>query len=322
MDINALLAKIKTAQKDIDARKAAGINAIRPPAGETRWRILPGWRKSDRETFYHYYGRHWVKDADGKVLATYLCERDTYGKPCPICDAVGDAIRSTRDDKVLEQLKEMTSRRGVVVNAVQIAGPQADPTKPVLLDLPPTLFEMTLIPLMASRAGDDINLLDLKEGRDIIITRSGTGLSTRYNLTDAAKSTSVDAALLDRLIDIDAWLTAEKSRGDVKGVAPLNEQITARLGYAGGAVVRGSASLVAASTAAAALAPPMRTLEADDAVEIENLARAEVAAVSPPWEEAPKPAAKPAARAAVKAPPKPAAEEADELDALLADLDS
>jgi hypothetical protein len=302
MDINALLSKIQNAQQNIDARKASGINAIRPPAGETRWRILPGWRKTDRETFYHYYGKHWVKDAQGKILATYICEQDTFSRPCAICDTLREAIRSTKDDKILELLKEMTSRRGVLVNAVQIAGPQADPTKPVLLDLPPSLFDNTFIPLVASRLGDDINMLDLKEGRDIIVKRDGTGLSTRYNLTDAAKSTMVDPGLMEKVVDIDAWIASEKGRGDVKGIAPLNEQIRARLSGPGSGRVIG-ASLVGSSSAAAALAPPMRALEAADEVAIEE--------TMPP----PRPAAKAAKATKVEAPVKD-----DELDALLADL--
>jgi hypothetical protein len=304
MDINALLNKIQSAQQSIDARKTSGINATRPPMGETRWRILPGWRKSDRETFFHEFGKHWVKDAQGKVLATYICEQDTFKRPCAICDALREAIRSTKDDKILELLKEMTSRRGVLVNAVQIAGPQADPTKPVLLDLPPSLFDNTFIPLIGSRLADDINLLDLKEGRDIIIKRDGTGLSTRYNLTDAAKSTAVDPGLMDKVIDIDAWIASEKTRGDVKGVALLNDQIRQRLsGPSSGRPV--GASLVSASSAAAALAPPMRSLEAADEV-----------AADAPWVDAPRPAAK-AKATKVEAPAKD-----DDLDALLADLDS
>lgn len=324
MDMTALLAKINSAKEGIEARKTSGINAIRPPAGQSRWRILPGWRKADRETFFHYYGKHWVKDADGKVLATYLCERDTYGRPCPVCDVVGAAIRSTKDDTVLKDLKEMTARRGVLVNALMISGTGADPNKPVLLDLPPSLFDNILIPLLASRMGDDINLLDLKEGRDVIINREGTGLSTRYTLTDAAKATAIDPSVLDRVLDIDAWLTSEKSRGDVKGVAPLNDQIMARLGIGttpsiaassplyGGAAAGPTASLVSLS-APSALSAVNRTLDADDAQEIARVVEAEIAEA--PFDGGKPVAAKPAAKAKAKA-----AEVDEDLEKMLADL--
>jgi hypothetical protein len=336
MDVKTLLAKIQGAQAAIDARKTSGINAIRPPSGETRWRILPGWRKADRETFYHYYGKHWVKDADNKVVAVYLCERDTFGRPCPICDVLGDAIRASKDDKVLEGLKEMNSKRGVLVNAVQISGPNADPNKPVLLDLPCSLFENTLIPLMASRAVDDINILDLAEGRDVIIKREGTGFNTRYNMTDAAKATAVNPAVMDQVIDIDAWLTSEKSRGDMKGISHLNDQVRARMGrsagsasllgvtsgmFAGGSAgVSSGPALIESSPVkepepVSAMSATNRVLDEADVVEIEreaNVAAEVEQEVERVVAETPKPRA---TRTAAKAPPSDA-----ELDELLATL--
>lgn len=253
MDSKAFLAAIQGARGAIETRKASGISTVTVPKGESRWRILPGWRPTEPGVFYHDFGRHWIKDSSGKVLATYVCERDTFGRPCEIDDAISAAIRSTKDDKTLEALKEMTSRRRVLVNALFLSsGEKEAATTPVLLELPTTLFE-SYIKLAEQRAKDEIYILSADEGRDVIITREGVGLTTKYGMTDAPKNTAVAKEALARLINIDAYIEAERNKGVAKGVSILNEQIADRLKLPapGRASLLGAAAAATAATAAA-----------------------------------------------------------------------
>lgn len=295
---------LEKARQNATARSMSSVKAVKPPAGESRWRLLPGWRPNDRETFFHSFGRHWIKNPNDldKPPAVYICERETYGKACAICDAIGEGIRSTKDDQVLSHLKDMNAERGVLLNAVQIpmVGGKADlskvdPTKVTLLSLTPSLFERNLLPLISSRWAEEINMLSLEDGRDIIIRKEGAGLMTRYSIADASKNTAIDPEVMNHLVDIDAWLVAERSRGEMRGIEPFNERLRSLMGSLGPS--SGTASLIGAhplaggpavapAAAAAALAPVHRVLDDSDVVEIEREAARAARPKSAPVESA------------------------------------
>lgn len=273
MDLNKLAAMVRERQTAIEAKKASGTKVAKFPSGTSRWRILPGWRPDDLYNFSHDFGQHWLKDANGKVAGVVVCEWVTYGRPCAFDGPIKDAVRSTTDDNMIKALKELNPNKVVLVNAVQIAMPAGsggapiDPSMvgvPVMLGLPNGVYEK-FINLLGTRAVDDINVLDLAEGRDIIVTKSGVGMNTEYAVTDAAKNTAIDPGVMAKVTNIDAFIAAEFEKSKQVPIRLLNESIARILKIAMPTESR-TASLVGAgatvaisgagASAATALAPP------------------------------------------------------------------
>lgn len=253
MDLAKLQAAVRARQEQIEAKKAGGLKAVKIPAGQSRWRILPGWRKDDPFTYYHDFASFWFKDQNGKVSAVIVAEGDTFGRPDPVADLVWGAWRAASDKDTKDRLKELLPARQVLVNAIQISGAGADPTKVVLLGLPNGVAEK-FHNLVAARLEDGINMLDLKTGRDVIITKTGTGLNTEYSLVDSPKETAIDEGLLAQLVNIDAFIETKRQEGLQKGIGPVNDAIALALG---GAPSSARASLASVMPAAAALAAPV-----------------------------------------------------------------
>lgn len=298
IDMSELLNLVQGKRAEIKARSGDFLKPVKPPVGKSRWRILPGWATPAK--FFHDFSNHFIKDKDGNTKAVFLCENKVFGRSCAVCDKIGDLIRGTKDDRILKLLKESTSRVSYLVNAVRMDGENKDPKKPLLLELPTKAMDAYLL-LMQERAGDGITLLDPDEGRDIVITREGSGLTTTYALNDAAVNSKVDPEALGKVINIEEWLENERTRGWSKGTAIVDSTLQTIV------------ALPASTTTARISGPSMSSLvPASRVIEVEA-------------EEVVVPTAKPAAAAseAVKTAPVAATAEADDedLEALLAQLD-
>ena len=293
MDLEKLKAKLAATKASMEARQGKGDKPIKPPGGKSRWRILPGWDAKNPENFSIEIGEHWIKDSAGKVLGVIVCERDTFGQPCPVCDAIWTAIKATTDDEQIKALKEMLSKRSFLFNALRVDGADASPTEPKLLALPPTAAGMVLDLVATRLVEDDVNLLDLSAGYDIFIEKTGTGFDTKYSVMDAKKSTPVDPAAMKNVKDLAAYVAKQKADGERKGLGIVRTAVSGLLS------APGEARMVTPPRAAAPSVSKTIDVEDVDVVEI-------------------------AEERAVKAtPPRPAPVEAiapDDLDALLADL--
>lgn len=188
---------------------------VKPQPGKSRWRILPSWRGAEELTFFQEFGQHFIKGVDGVLKAVYVCTEKTLGKPCDICEGLAAASVRTDDEKVKEALKESRSKGRVLMNALHLDG--EDPTTPVILDLTPTTFGQ-LLDLMEEHG----NITDLKEGVDIVISRTGKGLNTEYLIQPAAKSAPVDSKVLKKLNDLDKYVMQEYEEGHMKALAAVS----------------------------------------------------------------------------------------------------
>jgi hypothetical protein len=140
-----------------------------------------------------------------------------------------------------------------VVNAIQIAGTGADPTKPVLLGLGATL-EDGFVNLLHTALADNVNILDLATGHDVVIDKTGTGFNTEYKISMAVKSTAIDPSVMDKITNIDAFIKGERDKGAPKGADALNKAMAAALKIKS---TSATASLLGGAGApAAALAAP------------------------------------------------------------------
>jgi len=223
-----LLEKIKQKKQAIQQASGRRVKTLKPTPGKSRWRILPSWR-GDGQQFWHDFGQHFIKNTAGELQAVYVCLSKTYGddRPCEVCNSLSSAIKACDDDTVIEKLKEASSKGRILLNALHLDG--EDPKTPGILELTPTTFEKFL-DLFAEYE----DLMDLDAGRDIIITRTGSGLNTEYSIMVGAKTVKVDRAILPKLHNLDEYVAQEYEEGKKKALAAIGN-VSGRLSAAGGA---------------------------------------------------------------------------------------
>lgn len=199
-------------------KKAASNNRMRtakPKMGKSVWRILPGWDPKDRATFFHAFGQHFIKGPDGKVKAVINCPDKTYDESCEICEAVADAARDAINDKAREKILESRAAQRFLMNAVSV---DEDKTKAVILEVGSMLFNDILLNLE-----EDPTILDPTKGRDLVITREGTGLNTKYSLAVRSheKSMAVTKSLIMGMHDLGEYVKDDFEANKKKALQAL-----------------------------------------------------------------------------------------------------
>ena len=219
------------------------------PDGAHRYRILPHWHTKSAATpdAYRRYAQHWVKSPakqsqDGgrmsNIVATTLCLRNTDQKPCPVCDAYWNVKKSPGLDKGIERLlDESKASTKFLVNALHRNS--AEPDKVIVLELPFKVGTAIFGDPKAGSAGmfgQAVNLIgaypmDLEDGVDVIIRKTGSGFNTTYavEFPNPIQSAPVNPSVLDQLVDLDAYVEAWRhtAEDEVKAVNAINALVQA-----------------------------------------------------------------------------------------------
>lgn len=308
---------------DLIASKRTAIAAnnraktVKPKDGRNRVRILPRWDGDATKPFWQDFGSHYIKDAAGQFVAAYICADRTFNRPCAICEGIGQAMKATRDDGLVKLLKDANAAPRVLLNVLIVDSEK--PNEPQILELAPSAFNGILG--LIQEWGPD--MLNMTGGRDVIIERAGTGLSTKYTVAPCAQTTNVDPGILSRAANLDDYVKQESNEGQTKALNGLRSAIglpapgdTSALLSAPGASTLAAVTLVAPAVAAPA-AP----------VAHDMYATATAPAVAAPVVAQPAPVAAPVvtqpAPVVTQAPAAPNASSATgdaELDQLLASL--
>lgn len=239
--------------------------------GRNRYRLLPGWRKDGDPTFDHSFGQHYIKDSTGAITAVYLCTSHTFGQPCQICDMVRAGLRSSPDSATEELLKEAGASKQILVNMLHRDG--KEPNRPMVFGLPNSVYE-DLFKIVEQYWQDGIYALDLNDGIDFIIERTGSGIGTRYSVMVAPKSSPVAASVMEQVTDLDEYVKQESDQGLAKALAAMSN-------------VRGLLAAPAATAATAgygtytAPAAPAAPQIAQRTIDPELMAAAEVVEAAP-----------------------------------------
>lgn len=317
--MSALLELLKAKKADLAAQSGNRKKTIKPADGTGRYRILPSWRGAGQQ-FWHDFGQHFVKKEDGSLAAVYMCTDKTYGRPCSICSAIEGGIKSASDDHTMEMLKEAKSSGRILLNAIH---QDKTPNQVDILELPPTVFaQIVAIAEEWEEAGESV--FDTAKGKDFLITRTGTGLKTKYTVQVAAKAAALPAGVESMLHDLDAYVQQESEAAANRALIAVRTVAGLPAPGAGGvpSSTAGAARFDAADEVddpyAAASPPPKRVApvvaaaaeEATD-VAVKPVRAAPVAAA---------PAPKPVAAAAPVAAAVPDSTGDGELDDLLASL--
>jgi hypothetical protein len=214
MDISklqALMADKKKAMKRTE--RAAGFKP-----GKNRIRIAPGWRAGEEHIWFHDFGQHFIKDAADQIQAVYLCTDLTYGKPCAVCGAVKDAIRSAPDDATSEIIAKSVAGKSILVNIFHLDSDT--PNTPVVTAVKGKLF--TQLMEMLEENGPEA-FFDAALGHEIVVTRDGKGLNTTYSATMAIKvGTPIPAAAYKNLTNLDEYVAQESDEQERRAIAAVN----------------------------------------------------------------------------------------------------
>ena len=194
---------------------------IRPPEGKSIWRILPGWNAEDPLVFFHAFGQHYIKNTEGKIRTVIGCTDKTYDGTCEVCDMIAEAIKAAPDDETRKGIKDMRAGQTYLVNAVQV---DKDKSTPVILQFPKTLFEQSLMDSL-QEYGEE--MLDLQEGNDIVISREGKGLDTKYSLIvrSQAKSTPIDKSIMGQITNLDEYVKDDFESKKAKAIEAIGEHL-------------------------------------------------------------------------------------------------
>lgn len=229
-------------QKDIAAKKARA-STLKPADGKHSYRILPSWRGGEEKQFWHDYSMHFIKtvESGAKPAAVYLCVDKTYGKPCEVCESIKKAMAVSADDAMTKRLKDAQSAQRYLMNVLHLTG--TEPAKVQVLELGTTAFEAVCA--LIGEWGDITDITD--KGRDIVITRTGVGMDTKYTVQPAAANKPVPAAAVTQLINLDEFVAQENPAGEVKALTAVGSIIGIMAPAGGTAAPKGNAALAALS---------------------------------------------------------------------------
>jgi hypothetical protein len=207
---------IASKQKELKA-KANRVRPIKLSAGKHIIRVLPSWRGAG-QAFWHDFGQHFIKDDSGEMASVYLCLDKTFGKQCPVCDAIKTASKAARNDQQIALLEQAKSGGAQYLINVLHRNDREKANEPQVLQVGATVFEAILA--LFDDYGD---VTDINTGYDLVIERTGTGRKdTRYSVRPLPKEKCKPVAkeVLDRLVNLDDYVAQESD-------PELNKALTA-----------------------------------------------------------------------------------------------
>ena len=146
-----------------------GVDSWRPADGENQIRILPPtWEDHD-----HYGYDIWVHSFVGPDKQTYLCPQKMLDEPCPICKAARETKLAGEEDEA----KALAATRRV---AMWIIDRDEEKTTPSLFAMSWSM-DRDISALCHNKKTGKVLLIDHPDqGYDVMFTRTGKGLNTRY----------------------------------------------------------------------------------------------------------------------------------------------
>lgn len=301
----SLLDAIKSKRAAI-AAKSNRERPVKLTSAKNQIRILPRWDGDFDGKFFQEFGQHFIKDKNGNVLAVYICTAQTFERECAVCSEIAKHSAALTDESLAGVLAGAKASSRYLVNAIYMNGTHANAkTEPVLLELSPSAFNGILAIAENYLEDHGINILDLKEGYDLVIAKSGSGLETKYSVTPSPKPRAIDPAVISKARNLEEYAKQEYDLGLQKALTSLGQAMGGNAALPGPAANR--PALTQQNTAAQTLA---------------NTAPADLDVLEAEFEEVPpfETAAQAAAPAA--AVPVASTDDLDDLDQALAELNA
>lgn len=240
---------------------SSGADALKPKDGKNIYRILApteeqaDWLGADGQ-FWQDVGVHWIRaDANGKPMAVVGDPMVCFGEANPIEAMIEKAIASAYSPEEKELYSGWRSQKRILVNALDRSDKNSGPQP---LELTRTTWA-SILDAASNYASMGINIFDQHAGLDIIITKSGRGLTTKYDVMVApsvpgAAPTPTSDEDMARCANLAEWVRTKYFKGEEQKAITAIATITG-VAAPGAAPAITSATPTAALTSAAAVAP-------------------------------------------------------------------
>lgn len=161
------------------------------PSGMSSIRVLPPWDPTGRIALGVYSHRIEYKDPDSNYTKySWTCVDKTFGKQCNICAGLkrlqeaGITTTEYQPTSVTYYVNALVIYDPVYDNAVKMGrNPEGNAQKPyslVVMRIPKTVYSWIVSQITSPLVGD---ITDPVNGCNIVITKEGTGINTRYSCT-------------------------------------------------------------------------------------------------------------------------------------------
>jgi hypothetical protein len=212
-------AKLMSLMKQKKAALKQKTKTLKPNPGSNRYILLPGWRKGEEHIWQHEFGQHFIKDATGAIQAVYPCVDATYGRPCPICEGIGKAMRMTSDDDTMKQLEDAAcgaKKQKFLVNVLALDSD--DPKTPQILEVGRQVYVQMIEIVEEWAAG----VFDEESPQIIIVSREGKGLTTKYSVQVSSKRSVMPPEALSKLNNLDEYVLQENEENQKRALNAIN----------------------------------------------------------------------------------------------------
>ncbi len=185
-DRKSRMAKIRARLTNTDTSIRGGTDYLKLKQGRNLLRILPGVGEMG-DFFWQEVGKHFIPD--GPVFA---CPNFTLGDPCPICEFVQELYQAG-DNASKALASKVRMKRQFWMNVIERdnedKGPQVY-----------TPGVMVFNPIKGYVSDPDYGdlLFDEEEGLDVVVSRTGVGMKTTYQVHPVRQETPLhDSSCLD-----------------------------------------------------------------------------------------------------------------------------
>lgn len=179
--VESVVRKSKQSGGAYDSYLSSEAQLLKLKEGESTIRIMPpSWAEKDDER----WGDGWdiqvtMHYSVGPDNATYLCLDKMKGETCPVCEARRDATDDERD--------QMKPQGRFLCWAIDRDNEKAGPQ---VWSMPITVFREINIRSVDKKHNTPIPIDDPEEGYDVVFSREGTGIKTKYSAFEVMRDAS------------------------------------------------------------------------------------------------------------------------------------
>jgi hypothetical protein len=199
---------------EIAQNKSKGLRPFKLPQGKTLFRIIPqkGYPMNIAPGTFgveRRFGMTYLKSLDGKNIGSIGDREITYGQADPVRDMIFEAMRNAPSQDVKDHYRSLLANPRIVFCALILNHPQSqNPAEPVLLEVSETAFDEGILAQAQVWADTGVDVFDPQDGHVFQVEKSGTGIDTSYTWAVTPQKAPVSQAILDKVIDLDGWVTS------------------------------------------------------------------------------------------------------------------
>lgn len=211
MSRKSLLDIIKSHRAEIASRSSRD-NVVRFKDGANYIRIFPNTIDPSNPDFCQSFGMHYAKTkaADGSdANIAYVCTQNTFGEECPICSALIEAKARFKGDKAMEDtIDALRSTPRYLVNGILTSTENwGEDTKTQVIEIPQTVFDEICARIEEDMSEEMGQPLDVDEGYSFLVTRTGSGRSTKYSVSAKRKTKrKLDEKYINQAVNLQQYV--------------------------------------------------------------------------------------------------------------------